>query len=43
MRQVGLGEDNIEEASPIAPDGTATPTRGEIEQIILNFLAQYLK
>jgi len=26
MRQVGFGEDNIVEASPIAPDGSATPT-----------------
>jgi hypothetical protein len=29
--------------SLIAPDGSATPTLGEINQIIAEFLAQYLK
>ena len=29
--------------SLIAPDGTAMPTLGEINQIILDFLAKYLK
>lgn len=29
--------------SMTAPDGSATPTLGEINQIIVDFLAQYLR